>query len=104
MKDIFYMLLFLLKAAVIYLAFYFLAFIICSFTKYTGDKKTYFQILMANIICFLFFLIYGLLDNYYYVRINFLIPIWFFLFPLSFLLMVFFAFLFFFDKNVKPKK
>lgn len=98
-EDIFKTLLFLLEVAIICIVCYYLAHKICYSTKYKGEKKAYLKVLIANIICFLFFLIYGLLENHFYLGIKFLAPIWFLLFPVSLIFGIIFSYLFFSTKN-----
>jgi MFS-type transporter involved in bile tolerance (Atg22 family) len=102
-EDIFETLLFILESALIYFACYFFANKMCYSVKYKGEKRAYLKILIANVVCFLFFLIYGLLDNYFGIKVKFLAPIWFLLFPISSLLIVIFSILFFFTKHKDSK-
>jgi len=102
--NIFGLVIIYLESAIIYFICYFLASKICSSVKYKNAKRGYLKILVASIICFLTFLIYGLLDNYFDIEIKFLTPIWFLLFPLSSCLIIVFGFLFFYSKNKGPNK
>jgi len=100
-KDILETVLFFLKAIIVYSACYFIAFNIKFSLKNRGKRNTYLKILIANVICLSFFLIYGLLDNYWDIKVVFLATLWFLLFPLSSLLIIIFGILFFFEKRQK---
>jgi hypothetical protein len=86
--------LFILEIAGIYLVCYVISKVIFSSVKYKGEKKFYLEMLGANIICFLFFLIYGYLENSFYVRVRFLQPLAFLALPISTIFTLFFAVLF----------
>ena len=81
-------LIFLLECAAIYVVFGTISRLICRRTKFSGEKKTYLIILVTNIFCFSFFIIYGLSENYFGLRIKFLQALWFILTPISFLLLI----------------
>lgn len=94
---------FLLESGVIWLVCFFFSSKIISRTKFIGEKKTYLRVSIANIICFLFFLIYGLLDKYYGVTSKILAPLWYLLLPTSLLFGLIFLYLFFSTKNRKER-
>jgi hypothetical protein len=89
------------KAAVIIAICYLITLKISSYFRYESLKRRYFKILVSSIICFIFFLTYGLLDNYYDLKNKSLAELWFLLFPISVLFIVIFSVLFFSIKR-KP--
>jgi len=69
--------------------------------NYEIKKRSFLRVLLASLICFLFFLGYGLLANNFDFKIEILDGLWFLLFPISSLLIVIFSTCFFLTK---PKK
>ena len=80
---------------------YFLAGKLLLKSKHQGKTKRYFTILIASLICFLFFITYGIFANEFDLSIKILNPLYFILVPISFLSIVTFSILFFNNKNKK---
>ena len=88
---------------VIYLVCYVLAFFICRKAKYSLNKKKDLIGLMTNAICFIFFLVYGQLDNHNYIHITILQGLWFILFPISLLFILIFTVSFLAKRDKKER-
>jgi hypothetical protein len=101
MNDILDLLWYVLKCAVVYISCFALAILFCRRVMYSKEKKNYLIFIVTNAICFIFFLAYGLLANHYYIRAKFFAPLWFFLFPLSLVLLLVFLYLFFTTNDKK---
>ncbi len=85
-----------LESIVIYAVCYLIASLICSFIKkYNKIQKKNLLLIITNAICFVFFIIYGLADNYLDARIEFLEPLWFLLTPISFIGLIYYSISFF---------
>ena len=80
---------------------YFLAGKLLFRSKHKGKIKRYLTILIASLICFLFFIVYSILANEFDLSVKILNPLYFVLVPISFLSIVIFFILFFFNKNIK---
>ncbi len=98
-SDFFISLIGLLSIISIYLICYFFIQLVCTSVKYRGEKKVYFNILITSILCLSLFIIYGLLDNYFDVKIKFLQPLWFLAVPIYFLLFLISGIFFISKKN-----
>ncbi len=99
MNKVLDVLLFFGEAAGIYAVCYFISLKISHYSKYRNEKKQYFILFLASIICLLFFITYGLLDNYFDIEIRMLTPLWFLLVPISTLLTILYFFAFVLKKN-----
>ena len=95
MNEILEIIIFYSEVAGLCLIFYLIASLICRNVSYSGTKKKYLKPLLASLICFLFFLTYGLADNYLDIQSRVLAPMWFILFPLSLIFSIIFSILFF---------
>ena len=96
MSDYLESAIFLAEAVAIYAACYFLARWICTFlTKYNPSQKRLLRLIITNAICFTFFIVSGLLDNYYDVRNATLEALRIILTPLSFFWLICFSIGFF---------
>ena len=80
---------------------YFLAGKLIFKSKHKGKIKRYLAMLIASLICFLFFIVYGILANEFDLSVKILNPIYFILVPISFLSIVIFFILFFVNRNRK---
>ena len=78
---------------------YFLAGKLVVRSKYTGKIKRYLIMLIASLVCFLFFIFYGMIANTFDVSIKLLNPLYYLLVPVSFLSILAFSMLFFLHKN-----
>jgi hypothetical protein len=67
--------------------------------SYPNAKGRFLRLLLASLICFLFFLAYGLVANNTDFSIEILNPLWFLLWPLSSLLSIVFLFCFLLTKK-----
>jgi hypothetical protein len=92
-------LLFIIEVAIVSIIFYFVASRILSKKKYNGVNKGRKTVFLSSVICFLFFLVYGLVDNYLDFKVRLLAPLWFFFFPLSVVIILVYGFLLIFKKR-----
>ena len=86
MNDTIQTVLLLLGGTFMYFVFYITSSKICSYIKKINPgQKRKLRWIITHGICLIFFLTYGLLDNYYGVRVVPLEALWFILTPMSFL-------------------
>lgn len=80
---------------------YFLAGKLLFRSRHKGRIKRYLVILVASLICFLFFIVNGILANEFDLSVKILNPLYFVFVPISFLSMVIYFILFLINKKSK---
>jgi len=96
MNDTIQTILLLLGGIAIYVLCYVISSKICSnIKKINAVQKKKLRSLITNGICFIFFITYGLLDNYCGITVVPLEALWFILTPISFLGLIWYTIAFF---------